>query len=162
MAELEERFSQLLADPERTQKAVDMARAILSQRESAPSAPSSPAPSSPAPAAAAGDPPASAADPAGLTAMLSAMLKAGDAAPGGAALPAAAGSAMEQSPLAALLPQLMTLFSGQGDLVKSERLDLLRAMKPYLKESRISSIDRAVKMANMTKAAASAMHLLGR
>lgn len=107
MAELEERFSQLLADPERTQKA-------------------------------------------------------GDAAPGGAALPAAAGSAMEQSPLAALLPQLMTLFSGQGDLVKSERLDLLRAMKPYLKESRISSIDRAVKMANMTKAAASAMHLLGR
>ena len=156
MAELEERFSQLLADPERTQKAVDMARAILSQRESAPSAPSSPAP-----AAAAGDPPASAADPAGLTAMLSAMLKAGDAAPGGTALPAAAGSAMEQSPLAALL-QLMTLFSGQGDLVKSERLDLLRAMKPYLKESRISSIDRAVKMANMTKAAASAMHLLGR
>ena len=121
MAELEERFSQLLADPERTQKAVDMARAILS-----------------------------------------AMLKAGDAAPGGAALPAAAGSAMEQSPLAALLPQLMTLFSGQGDLVKSERLDLLRAMKPYLKESRISSIDRAVRMANMTKAAASAMHLLGR
>ena len=142
MAELEERFSQLLADPERTQKAVDMARAILSQRESAPSAPSSPAP-----AAAAGDPPASAADPAGLTAMLSAMLKAGDAAPGGAALPAAAGSSMEQSPLAALLPQLLTLFS---------------AMKPYLKESRISSIDRAVKMANMTKAAASAMHLLGR
>ena len=148
MAELEERFSQLLADPERTQKAVDMARAILSQRESAPSAPSSPAP-----AAAAGDPPVSAADPAGLTAMLSAMLKAGDA---------ATGSAMEQSPLAALLPQLMTLFSGQGDLVKSERLDLLRAMKPYLKESRISSIDRAVRMANMTKAAASAMHLLGR
>lgn len=154
MAELEERFSQLLADPEQMQKVVDMARAILSQRESAPSAPSSPAP-----AAAAGDPPASAA---GLTAMLSAMLKAGDAAPGGAALPAAAGSAMEQSPLAALLPQLMTLFSGQGDLVKSERLDLLRAMKPYLKESRISSIDRAVRMANMTKAAASAMHLLGR
>lgn len=153
MAELEERFSQLLADPEQMQKVVDMARAILSQRESAPSAPSSPAP-----AAAAGDPPASAADPAGLTA----MLKAGDAAPGSAALPAAAGSAMEQSPLAALLPQLMTLFSGQGDLVKSERLDLLRAMKPYLKESRISSIDRAVRMANMTKAAASAMHLLGR
>ena len=156
MAELEERFSQLLADPERTQKAVDLARAILSQRESAPSPPSSPAP-----AAAAGDPPASAADSAGLTAMLSAMLKAGEAAPGAAALPAV-GSAMEQSPLAALLPQLMTLFSGQGDLVKSERLDLLRAMKPYLKESRISSIDRAVKMANMTKAAASAMHLLGR
>lgn len=157
MAELEERFSQLLADPEQMQKVVDMARAILSQRESAPSAPSSPAP-----AAAAGDPPASAADPAGLTAMLSAMLKAGDAAPGSAALPAAAGSAMEQSPLAALLPQLMTLLSGQGDLVKSERLNLLRAMKPYLKESRISSIDRAVRMANMTKAAASAMHLLGR
>ncbi len=156
MAELEERFSQLLADPERTQKAVDLARAILSQRESAPSPPSSPAP-----AAAAGDPPASAADSAGLTAMLSAMLKAGEAAPGAAALPAA-GSSAEGSPLAALLPQLMTLFSGQGDLVKSERLDLLRAMKPYLKESRISSIDRAVKMANMTKAAASAMHLLGR
>ena len=156
MAELEERFSQLLADPERTQKAVDMARAILSQRESAPSPPSSPAP-----AAAAGDPPASAADSAGLAAMLSAMLKAGEAAPGAAALPAVEGGA-ERSPLAALLPQLMTLFSGQGDLVKSERLDLLRAMKPYLKESRISSIDRAVRMANMTKAAASAMHLLGR
>lgn len=156
MAELEERFSQLLADPERMQKVVDMARAILSQRESAPSVPSSPAP-----AAAAGDPPASAADSAGLSAMLSAMLKAGEAAPEAAA-PPATGGAMEQSPLATLLPQLMTLLSGQGDLVKSERLDLLRAMKPYLKENRISSIDRAVRMANMTKAAASAMHLLGR
>lgn len=152
MAELDQRLEQLLSDPEGMQKVLDAAKAILAQRENASSAKASP--SEP--------PPASAEGSAGLAAMLSSVLGAGNASTAqGAAAPSLAGMG-DVSPLSSLLPQLMTLFSGQGDLVKSERLELLRAMKPYLKASRISSIDRAVKMANMTKAATSAMHLLGR
>ena len=66
------------------------------------------------------------------------------------------------SPLVAMLPQLMQAFSGQGNLLSNERVNLLKAMRPYLKETRLGSIDRALKMANVTKAATSAMHLLGR
>jgi hypothetical protein len=70
--------------------------------------------------------------------------------------------AASTSPLVALLPQLMQAMSGQGNLIKSERVNLIQAMRPYLKENRLQSIDRAIKMANVTKAATSAIHLLGR
>lgn len=152
MAELDERLDQLLSDPEGMRKVLDAARAVLAQREGAAPTEASALPES--------APPASADGSAGVAAMLSSLLGSGStSSQSSAPLSAAAGDA---SPLTSMLPQLMTLFSGQGDLVKSERLELLRAMKPYLKASRISSIDRAVKMANMTKAATSAMHLLGR
>lgn len=152
MAELDQRLEQLLSDPEGMQKVLDAAKAILSQRENA----------LPAQAQSSETPPASAEGSAGLAAMLSSVLGAGNPSAAQSANAPSPASMDDASPLASLLPQLMTLFSGQGDLVKSERLELLRAMKPYLKTSRISSIDRAVKMANMTKAATSAMHLLGR
>lgn len=66
------------------------------------------------------------------------------------------------SPLITLLPQIMQAMSGNGDFVKRERVNLLQAMRPYLKGRRTDSIDRAIKMANITKAATLAMHELGR
>ena len=61
-----------------------------------------------------------------------------------------------------ILPELIAGFSGTGNLIKRERLDLLNAMRPYLKEERVGNIDRAMRMANATKAAMHAMHRLGR
>lgn len=66
------------------------------------------------------------------------------------------------STLALLLPQFLQAMSGEADLVKQERVALLKAMRPYLKESRLPSIERALRLANLTKAASSAMKHFGR
>ena len=60
------------------------------------------------------------------------------------------------------LPQLMDAVSGKGDLVKPEKVNLVRAIKPYLPGDRAGSIDRAIRIANVTKAAKNALRLLGR
>lgn len=66
------------------------------------------------------------------------------------------------SALAMLLPQLMQAMSGEGSMIKQERVALLRALRPYLKENRVPSLDRALRLANMTKAASTALKTLGR
>ena len=166
MADLDERLNQLISDQESMQKVLEMAKAILAQRDSANPAPAEEAPPVPTPAPA--PQPTSAVPEQDLSAMLGALMarQAEASAPSPNAAPAETTSSSEGSqslaPLAAVLPQLMQALSGDGNLIKSERVDLLRAMRPYLKESRSGSIDRALKMANVTKAATSAMHLLGR
>lgn len=62
----------------------------------------------------------------------------------------------------AALPQLMEAVSGNVDLVKPEKVNLVRAIKPYLPGDRAGSIDRAIRIANVTKAAKNALRLLGR
>ena len=66
------------------------------------------------------------------------------------------------SSLAAALPPLLQAFSGSGSFIKPEKLNLIRALKPYLSEERGSSIDRAIRMANVAQAAKSALTALGR
>ena len=164
MADLDERLNQLISDQESMKKVLEMAKAILAQRDSANPAPAEEAPPVPAPA----PQPASAVPEQDLSAMLEALMarQTETSAPSSDAAPAEPMSPSEGSqslaPLAAVLPQLMQALSGNGNFIKSERVNLLRAMRPYLKESRSGSIDRALKMANVTKAATSAMHLLGR
>lgn len=75
----------------------------------------------------------------------------------------AAEQSMAPSPsLALLLPQLMQAMSGEGNMIKQERVALLRAIRPYLKENRVQSLDRALRLANMTKVASTALKTLGR
>ena len=62
----------------------------------------------------------------------------------------------------AALPQIMDAMSGNADLVKAEKVNLVRAIKPYLPGEHASSIDRAIRLANVTKAAKNALRLLGR
>lgn len=62
----------------------------------------------------------------------------------------------------AALPQLMDAMSGKADLVKAEKVNLVRAIKPYLPGERAAGVDRAIRLANMTKAAQNALRLLGR
>lgn len=156
MADLDERLDRLIADQESMRKVLDMAKTILAQRDSAASA-SATEPAPPSDASASGPE---------LSSLLSAVLGQQDAS---ATQPTTLGTepqpqaSLQGMPaLAAILPQLMQAMSGQGNLIKQERITLLRAMRPYLKDTRLTSIDRAVRMANMTKAATAALHALGR
>ena len=76
--------------------------------------------------------------------------------------PEAAPTDNRMSAVLAALPQLMDAVSGKGDLVKPEKVNLVRAIKPYLPGDRAGSIDRAIRIANVTKAAKNALRLLGR
>ena len=64
--------------------------------------------------------------------------------------------------LAAALPPILQALSGNGDFVRPEKLNLLRALRPYLSAERGSNIDRAIKMANVARAAKTALAALGR
>ena len=164
MPDLDERLNQLISNQEGQQKVLDAAKAILAQRGSVhPESESTP--SAPAPVAGG----AENGGGSDLTQLLSTLLarqSAGSKESDRTLQPAqpinSAASELPASPLLQALPQLMGALSGKEDLVDHQRLDLLRAMRPYLKEERAESIDRAVRMANLTKAAASAMQLLGR
>ena len=57
----------------------------------------------------------------------------------------------------ALLPRLMMAFAENTSYLKPEKVNLLRALKPYLGERRAPDIDRAVKMANLARAAQKAL-----
>lgn len=156
MTDLDERLDRLISDQESMRKVLDMAKTLLTQRDSAE--------------------PASVAEPASETVsatsapefstLLSAVLNQQSTPTAPSDTPPneqQSQAALQGMPaLAAVLPQLLQAMSGQGDLVKQERVTLLRAMRPYLKDTRLNSIDRALRMANMTKAATAAIHALGR
>lgn len=154
MADLDDKLDRLISDQESMRKVLEMAKTILAQRDSAASA------------SAADIPTATETSPQmpDLSALLSNIIGQQEAQPSS---DTAASREPPLSPqgmlaLAVILPQIMQAVSGQGDLVKQERVTLLRAMRPYLKDNRLSSIDRALRMANVTKAATAALHTLGR
>ncbi len=64
--------------------------------------------------------------------------------------------------LATVLPSILQALSGSGDLVKPEKLNLVRAFQPYLSNQRSPGVDRAIRMANVALAAKSALSVLGR
>ena len=76
--------------------------------------------------------------------------------------PSPSGDSGGQSPLSSILPQLLQTFSGKTNYIDENRLNLVKAIKPYLAESKVGNIDRAIKMANMAKVARNALGLLGR
>ena len=151
MADLDERLNQLLSDQDTMNRILELANLIQSKRDS----------QNPEPVKTESAAPSQEHDtPTDFSALLASALS---AAPLATPTNETASTSGESIPaLAAILPQLLQAMSGHGDLLKRERVDLIRAMRPYLKENRLQSIDRALKMANVTKAATSAMHLLGR
>ena len=151
MADLDERLSQLLSDPAAMERLTELARAIQTRQNSAdPAAVNPNIPSAPS------------VETTPLTAVLSNLLSAQQTTAEDAQMPPQDASSASASPLLTILPQIMQALSGNGDLVKRERVNLLQAMRPYLKSHRTDSIERAIKMANITKAATLAMHELGR
>lgn len=155
MADLDDRLDRLISDQESMRKVLETAKIILAQRDSAASVSVS-------------DPPTKAEAPPqspDLSSLLSTIMDQQTAVQSQKECldaPEPQTQAQGIPALAAILPQLMQAMSGQGNLVKQERVTLLRAMRPYLKDTRLSSIDRALRMANMTKAATAALHTLGR
>lgn len=150
MADLDERLSQLLSDPDTVNRILAVANAIQAQRDSIHPEPAKPDVSP--------EVPTNAPD---LSALLSSLLTE-QSAPTQSSPSAGSPNSSSLPPIAAIIPQLLQAMNGQGNLVKQERVELLHAMRPYLKGNRLQSIERALKMANVTKAATSAMHLLGR
>lgn len=67
----------------------------------------------------------------------------------------------KRSNFADMLPDLLQMLGGSAS-VNSDRANLLKAIKPYVNESRSSNIDRAVNMAGMAKSAKSALRGLRR
>ena len=67
----------------------------------------------------------------------------------------------KRSNFADMLPDLLQMLGGSAS-VNSDRANLLKAIKPYVNESRSGNIDRAVNMAGMAKSAKSAIRGLRR
>lgn len=65
--------------------------------------------------------------------------------------PIGAGSATSGPNIAQMLPQLMQMMGAGGGGVNSQRANLVNALKPYMKEGRMGSVDRAMNMASMAK-----------
>jgi len=165
MAELDEKLKQLLSDENRMKQVMEVASALLGKSKApAPSGetgfsapPANPPQENPPQAdgaqanASSNSPPMSEM----LTALLSQMGTSSDqAAP-------VAGDA-DNTTSSSVLPRLLQMMTSNSEKVNPERLNLVKAMKPYLAESRAASIDRAVRMANVAKAAKNALGLLGR
>ena len=69
---------------------------------------------------------------------------------------APSGGSFSAPNIAQMLPQIMQMMgTGGGGGINSQRADLVNALKPYMKESRMGSVDRAMSMANMAKNAKS-------
>ena len=61
-----------------------------------------------------------------------------------------------------LLPRLLGALSGSGEGLDEKKLNLIRALSPYLNTRRSQYIDRAIRMASMAKAAKDTLGMLGR
>lgn len=66
------------------------------------------------------------------------------------------------SNIAAALPPILQALSGKGEFIKPEKLNLIKALKPYMSATRGDSIERAIRMANIAQATKSALTALGR
>lgn len=140
MAELEEKLGQLLGDEAGLKKILDTASSLLANNGDEKGG-----------AAGESTPEAEAASPA-LGDLLGSILGSGGSSgsPGGQS---SLGSALA-------LPQLLGTLTGKKSYIKEEKLNLVKAMRPYLAEERAGSVDRAIRLANLAKATKAALGLL--
>ena len=66
------------------------------------------------------------------------------------------------SAILGIMPQLLQALSGDTSMLQNDRINLVRAIQPYLPQTKAGSIERAVRMANLTKVAKDVLKLLGR
>lgn len=170
MAELDEKLKNLLGDQEGLQKVLEAAGSLMGRDSSAqadnvpdnaqpqPASETPAAPAAlPAPSTGGGTGTGSAPD---INQLLDTLFS--SSAPKDEAAASSPPPSEGANPLSSALPQLLQAFSGRGNYIDENRLNLVNAIKPYMAEARAGSIDRAIKMANMAKAAKMALGLLGR
>lgn len=164
MADLDERLNRLISDEGSMKRVLELASAVMGQKGTA----SSKAESSDPPAKEGEiiDPP-----PPDLSSVLAALGAGGggDAAedetafgPSDAAAGPETAATGKAAAVSSILPELLQVMSGKGNLLKSDRVNLIKAMQPYMTEKRVGSVTRAMKMANFAKVAKDALRLLGR
>lgn len=171
MAEIDDRLSQMLADPDSMKKVMDIASSIMAQRkESAATEPDEAAPPAPIEAqpieVQSVEPPAAGGlDLSSILQMVGPMLggmggsgssPSSDTDAASSAPPSGLGSILSGIDISEL-PKIMQAISGKNAYIKPEKVNLLNALKPYFGEERTPSIDRAVKMANLAKVAKNAL-----
>ena len=157
MAELDERLKRLLSDENSMKKVVDVASVLIGQNQTAPSSDDSSSNQGKEP------------DQTDLSSILSSFLS-GSGNTSSEKEPSEENHSSEQNhtqgkgadKLMEILPIIMGAVSGNGSYLPKEKVNLIEAMKPYMSASRLSSVERAMKMANIAKAAKSALVLLGR
>ena len=71
-------------------------------------------------------------------------------------------AASDNGDLFSRIPALLSSFSGPKSSIDEKKLNLIKAMQPYMSEYRKEYIDRAVRMASIAKAARETLDLLGR
>lgn len=99
---------------------------------------------------------------AGLNQLLDTLFSSAAQSGSSTADPSATADSGSVGTLASALPQLLQALSGKSNYIDEDRLNLVKAIKPYMAQTRAGSVDRAIKMANMAKAAKMALGLLGR
>ncbi len=67
-----------------------------------------------------------------------------------------------ESDLFSRIPSLLSSFSGTENKIDEKKLNLIKAIQPYMSEYRKEYIDRAVRMASIAKAAKDTLGILGR
>lgn len=73
-----------------------------------------------------------------------------------------AGNSGSASNLLSIMPLLLQAMSGDTSLLQNDRINLIRAMRPYMSQQKADNIERAMRMASMTKVAKDILKLLGR
>ena len=61
-----------------------------------------------------------------------------------------------------MLPLLLQAFSGDTSRLQSDRVNLIRAMQPYMSQNKAGNIERAMRMASLTIVAKDVLKRLGR
>jgi len=61
-----------------------------------------------------------------------------------------------------MLPEIMQALSGDKTYIDENKLNLIKAIKPYMASERAGEIDRAIKMANTAKAAKNILGMINR
>ena len=71
------------------------------------------------------------------------------------------GTHMDVAAVAAL-PNLLQAMSGSGEGLDGKKVNLIRAISPYISSSRGEYIERAIRLASVAKAARDTLGILGR
>ncbi len=161
MPEIDARLLELLSDEAQMKKLTDLAAALRGQNQpqrGAHEASGSDAPPADAPAQPAFDTSQL------LASLLSSRTQAQAEAPHdappapepAAAAPAGERQGFNMSAILDILPQLLSALTGEANGLPAEKVNLVNAIRPYA-SSRAESLDRALKMAGIAKAAKSAI-----
>ncbi len=152
MAELDERLNRLISDEDSMKRILELASAVMSGQNGSSS---QTAPPQATPKQEPVNEPFQTPD---LSSVLGALGSTGASADPDTGT----GNTSSMANLLGIMPQLFQALSGDTSLLQNDRVNLIRAMQPYMSQNKAGNIERAMRMANLTKVAKDVLKLLGR